>query len=53
MAGTGKHENAEESRVERETLGCAGQKLDITEIKAVLHEVKLTFTTDEEKTNVI
>ena len=43
MAGTGKHENEEESggsRVKRETLGCAGQKLDSTEIRAVLHEVK-------------
>ena len=40
MAGTGKHENDEESggsRVKRETLGCAGQKLDSTEIRAVLH----------------
>ena len=43
MAGAGKHENEEEtgcSRVKRATLVCAGQKLDNTEIIAVLHEVK-------------
>ena len=56
MAGTSKHENEEEtgcSRVKRETLGCTGQKLDSTEIRAVLHEVKPTFTTGDGKTNVI
>ena len=51
MAGIGKHENEEEtggSRVKRETLGCAGQKLDSIDIRAVLHEIKPTTTRDDE-----
>ena len=56
MAGAGKHENEMENvelRVKRETLDCAGQKLDSAEIRAVFHEVKPTTKTDDEKTNVI
>ena len=41
MAGTGKHENDEESgmsRIKREDLGSVGRKLDSTEIRALLQE---------------
>jgi hypothetical protein len=56
MAGTGKHENEEEnglSRIKREDLGSVGRKLDSTDIKALLQEVKPTTTTEDEKTNAI
>ena len=56
MAGTGKHENEEEfgvSRMKREQLGSAGRKMDVTEIKTLLQEVKPVTATGDEKTNVI